>query len=50
LVFEDAEAGVEAAVAARMKCIGVGSPQQLSKANVVVAKTVDFNIQKIKSI
>lgn len=50
LVFEDAEAGVEAAVAAGMKCIGVGSPQQLSKANVVVAKTADFNIQKIKSI
>ncbi len=50
LVFEDAEAGVEAAVAAGMKCIGVGSPQQLSKANVVVPKTVDFNIQKIKII
>ena len=50
LVFEDAEAGVEAAVAAGMKCIGVGSPQQLSKANVVVPKTVDFDIQKIKSI
>jgi beta-phosphoglucomutase len=50
LVFEDAEAGVEAAVAAGMKCIGVGSPEQLSEANVVVPKTVDFNIQKIKII
>jgi len=50
LVFEDAEAGVEAAIAAGMKCIGVGSPQQLSKANVVVSKTTDFGIQKIKSI
>jgi beta-phosphoglucomutase len=50
LVFEDAEAGVEAAIAAGMKCIGVGSSQQLSKANVVVSKTTDFNIQKIKSI
>lgn len=50
LVFEDAEAGVEAAIAAGMKCIGVGSPQQLSKANVVVSKTPDFDIQKIKSI
>jgi beta-phosphoglucomutase len=50
LVFEDAEAGVEAAIAAGMKCIGVGSPQQLSKANFVVSKTADFDIQKIKSI
>jgi len=50
LVFEDAEAGVEAAIAAGMKCIGVGSTQQLSKANVVVAKTPDFDIQKIKNI
>src|SRR6478736_5188457 len=32
LVFEDAEAGVEAAIAAGMRCIGVGSPQQLSNA------------------
>jgi len=50
LVFEDAEAGVEAAVAAGMKCIGVGSPQQLSKADVVVSKTADFDIQKIKNL
>jgi beta-phosphoglucomutase len=50
LVFEDAEAGVEAAIAAGMKCIGVGSAQQLSKANVVVSKTPDFDIQKIKNV
>jgi len=49
LVFEDAEAGVEAAIAAGMKCVGVGSPQQLSKADVVVSKTADFDIQKIKN-
>jgi len=49
LVFEDAEAGVEAAIAAGMKCVGVGSPQQLSKADVVVSKTADFDIQKIRN-
>jgi beta-phosphoglucomutase len=49
LVFEDAEAGVESAIAAGMKCVGVGSPKQLSKANVVVEKTADFDIEKIKN-
>ena len=42
VVFEDAEAGVEAALAAGMKCVGVGSPGQLGKANKVIAKTGDF--------
>ena len=45
LVFEDAEAGVEAAIAAGMKCVGVGSPSQLGKANIVIAKTGDFKIE-----
>jgi len=47
VVFEDAEAGVEAAVAAGMKCVGVGSPAQLGKANKVVAKTGDFKVNEL---
>lgn len=50
LVFEDAEAGVEAAVRAGMKCIGVGSPDQLSKANKVVAKTAEFDLAYLDEI
>lgn len=42
VVFEDAEAGVEAAVNAGMKCVGVGSVTQLGKANRVIARTGDF--------
>jgi beta-phosphoglucomutase len=42
LVFEDAEAGVEAALAAGMKCVGIGSADQLSKANLVLATTGQF--------
>ncbi len=49
VVFEDAEAGVEAALAAGMKCVGVGSTLQLGKANLVIAKTGDFNLQTLKA-
>ena len=36
VVFEDAEAGVEAALRAGMKCVGVGNPTILHKATVVI--------------
>jgi beta-phosphoglucomutase len=50
VVFEDAEAGVEAALAAGMKCVGVGSHEQLGKANFIVAKTAEFDLGKISSL
>jgi beta-phosphoglucomutase len=50
IVFEDAEAGVEAAIAAGMKCVGVGSADQLSKANFIVKSTADFNISQLQTI
>jgi len=37
IVFEDAEAGIEAALSAGMKCVGIGDPQQLFKAHLVVS-------------
>lgn len=50
VVFEDAEAGVEAALAAGMKCVGVGSHDQLEKANKVVARTGDFKIEWLNDL
>lgn len=50
LVFEDAEAGVEAALAAGMKCVGVGSAAQLSKANMVIAQTGDFKTSQLRQL
>jgi beta-phosphoglucomutase len=50
VVFEDAEAGVEAALRAGMKCVGVGSVEQLGKANIVVSKTADFDITKLNRL
>lgn len=44
LVFEDAEAGVDAALAAGMKCVGVGSPVQLKRAHKVITNTGEFQI------
>ena len=44
VVFEDAEAGVEAALAAGMKCVGVGSPENVGKANQIVKNTADFKL------
>jgi beta-phosphoglucomutase len=44
VVIEDAEAGVEAALSAGMKCIGVGSPLLLGKANKVYATTSEITL------
>ena len=50
VVFEDAEAGVEAALNAKMKCVGVGSSKQLSAANLVIPRTGDFKIEMLRSL
>lgn len=49
VVFEDAEAGVEAAIRAGMKCVGVGS-ENLKKANKVVKRTADFKVDELNSL
>lgn len=36
VVFEDAAAGIEAALSGGMLCVGIGSPDILSKANIVI--------------
>jgi len=47
LVFEDAEAGVEAARRAGMWCVGIGSPQVLSAANLVIPGFSGFSVRDI---
>ncbi len=47
VVFEDAEAGVEAALNAGMYCIGIGLPNALNKANMVIPGLFDMNIGKL---
>lgn len=50
VVFEDAEAGVEAAVAAGMKCVGVGAADQLKKADRIIAQTGDFKLETLEEL
>lgn len=50
LVFEDAEAGVEAALAAGMKCVGIGSPSQLGKAVLVLPAIGAFRTEMLNGL
>jgi beta-phosphoglucomutase len=47
LVFEDAEAGVEAALRAGMRCVGIGSPQNLSRANLVISGLAEMTLDRL---
>ncbi len=48
IVFEDAEAGVEAAINAGMYCIGIGSKNTLKNANLVLPGFSDITFNKLK--
>ncbi|HMV09800.1 MAG TPA: beta-phosphoglucomutase [Cyclobacteriaceae bacterium] len=50
VVFEDAEAGVEAALAAGMKCVGIGNPAKLKKANRIVDAIQNFNYSDLQKL
>jgi beta-phosphoglucomutase len=50
VVFEDAIAGVEAAIAGGMKVVGIGSPQVLGEANLVVKGLNEMNLDKLRSL
>lgn len=47
VVFEDAEAGIEAAINGNMKCVGIGSPDVLGKANMVISGFEGFSLAKL---
>lgn len=48
VVFEDAQAGIEAAINAGMYSIGVGSPKVLNKANFVISSFKEMTLDKLK--
>jgi beta-phosphoglucomutase len=50
IVVEDAIAGVDAAIAANMTCIGIGDEKLLSKATYVLSSTEGFTLDFINKI
>jgi beta-phosphoglucomutase len=46
-VFEDAQAGIEAAINAGMYSIGVGSPEILGRANFVISNFQEMTVEKL---
>jgi len=50
VVFEDAEAGVEAAKRAGMKCVGVGSVENLHQADFIVQQISDFKLTDLEKL
>ncbi|HWZ02723.1 MAG TPA: beta-phosphoglucomutase [Mucilaginibacter sp.] len=50
VVFEDAIAGVEAAINGGMKVVGIGSPTVLTQANLVVSGLNEMSLEKLKGL
>jgi len=48
-VFEDAEAGIEAALAANMLAIGIGSPAILHRADLVVPGLANLSLEQLRT-
>ena len=50
VVFEDAEAGIEAAIRAGMRSVGVGAPDHLGNADLVITSMQEMNMDLLKSL
>lgn len=50
IVFEDAAAGVEAALAAKMAVVGIGTVENLPGADIVIEDLSKINLEKLKAL
>jgi len=50
VVFEDAIAGIEAALAGNMKAVGIGSPTVLGEANLVINGLNEMTLKKLNTL
>jgi beta-phosphoglucomutase len=50
IVFEDSQAGIEAAIAGGMKSVGVGSPELLGRADLVIPDLRKITINQLRNL
>lgn len=50
VVFEDAEAGIEAARRAGMHCVGIGSAETLGQADFVISSLAEMSVNRLSEI
>jgi beta-phosphoglucomutase len=50
IVFEDAQAGIEAAIAGGMKSVGVGDPKMLGRADLVIPNLKNITIRQLRNL
>ena len=50
VVFEDAIAGVEAAIAGRMKVVGIGTKETLTGADLIISGLHEMNLEILKKL
>jgi beta-phosphoglucomutase len=50
VVFEDAVAGIQAAINAGMTSVGIGSPKILTKADFVISGLSEMNLTKLRTL
>jgi beta-phosphoglucomutase len=50
VVFEDAEAGVEAAIRAHMHVIGIGSSEQLAAADFTIKQFTELTLKQVQDL
>ncbi len=50
VVLEDARAGIEAARAAGMRCVGVGDPDELTGADMVITDLSEITVKELRKL
>jgi beta-phosphoglucomutase len=50
IVFEDARAGIEAAIAGGMKSVGVGNPELLGRADLVIPDLKKITLRELRNL